>query len=103
MKHLRASDLARAAGIHPNTVRLYEAWGLLPPVERSPQGYRRFAQAHLDQLLLIRIAMRFNWVGGEIRNRAYHVIEKGKTGDRGGALETAYRLLAAVQAEQAQA
>lgn len=103
MKHLRTSDLARAAAIHPNTVRLYEAWGLLPPVERSPKGYRRFTQAHLDQLLLIRIAMRFNWVGGEIRNRAYQVIEKGKTGDRGGALEAAYRLLAAVQAEQAQA
>jgi len=41
MKHLLASNLARAAGIHPNTARLYEAWGLLPPVERSPKGYRR--------------------------------------------------------------
>jgi len=103
MKYLRTSDLARAAGIHPNTVRLYEAWGLLPPVERSPKGYRRFTQAHLDQLLLIRLAMRFNWVGGEIRAGAYQVIEKGKNGDRGGGLEAAYRLLAAVQAEQAQA
>ncbi len=103
MKPFRTSDMARAAGIHPNTVRLYEAWGLLPPIERSPKGYRRFTQAHLDQLLLIRIAMRFNWVGGEIRNSAYQVIEKGKKGDRGGALEAAYRLLAAVQAEQPQA
>jgi|GEM_PF-3328321 len=34
-KFLRTSDLARAVGIHPNTVRLYVDWGLLPPVQRS--------------------------------------------------------------------
>ena len=47
MKYLRTSDLAKAVGVHPNTVRRYVDWGLLPPVEHSPSGYRRFTQRHL--------------------------------------------------------
>jgi DNA-binding transcriptional MerR regulator len=47
MKYLRTSDLAKAVGVHPNTVRRYVDRGLLPPVERSPSGYRRFTQRHL--------------------------------------------------------
>jgi DNA-binding transcriptional MerR regulator len=43
---LRTSDLARAGGVHPNTIRLYEAWGFLPPVPRTASGYRIFSQAH---------------------------------------------------------
>ena len=51
---LRASDIAKAVGVHPNTVRLYEEWGFLPPVPRSPSGYRLFTAAHLDQMRLAR-------------------------------------------------
>jgi hypothetical protein len=53
-RYLKTSDLAREVGIHPNTVRLYEQWGLIPPVERSPTGYRRFTEFHLDCLRLAR-------------------------------------------------
>jgi DNA-binding transcriptional MerR regulator len=49
---MRTSDLARAAGVHPNTVRRYEALGWLPPAPRAPNGYRRFSQRHLDCLRL---------------------------------------------------
>ena len=52
MKTYRTSDLARAVGIHPNTVRRYEGWGLVPPVQRSANGYRRYTQKHLDCLRL---------------------------------------------------
>lgn len=103
-RYLRTSDLAKAADVHPNTVRLYEQWGLLPPVERDPfNGYRRFEQAHLDQMLLIRRAMRFNWLSGIIRTTTYDVMHQGAAGDLGGALELAYRLVSLVQAERAQA
>ncbi|HEY4035742.1 MAG TPA: MerR family DNA-binding transcriptional regulator [Ktedonobacteraceae bacterium] len=47
MKYLRTSDLAKAVGVHPNTVRRYVDRGLLPPVEHSPSGYRRFTQCLL--------------------------------------------------------
>jgi DNA-binding transcriptional MerR regulator len=46
-KYLRTLDVARAVGVHPNTVRLYEQWGFLPPIPRSPGGYRRFTQFYL--------------------------------------------------------
>ena len=51
---LRTSDIAKAVGVHPNTVRLYEEWGFLPPIPRSPSGYRLFTGAHLDQMRLAR-------------------------------------------------
>jgi len=103
-RYLRTSELAKAAGVHPNTVRLYEQSGLLPPVERDPfNGYRRFTRAHLDQMLLARKAMRFNFLSGAIRATAYEIISQGAAGDLGGALELAYHLLALVQAERSQA
>ena len=45
MSYLRTSDLARAVDAHPNTVRRYVDRGILPPVERSPSGYRRLHPA----------------------------------------------------------
>ena len=100
---LRTSDLARAVGIHPNTVRLYEAWGILPPVPRSPSGYRCFSQLHLDQLRLVRQAMALTWIGGALRKTALEMIHLSAQGDSGGALELAYRVLVLVQAERAPA
>lgn len=41
-RYLRTSDIAKAVGVHPNTVRLYEEWGFLPPIPRNLSGYRLF-------------------------------------------------------------
>ena len=103
-RYLHTSDIARAANVHPNTVRLYEQLGFLPPVERDPfNSYRRFTRVHLDQMLLARKAMGFNILSGSVRATAYDIIAQVAAGDLGGALELAYRLLSLVQAERAQA
>ena len=102
-RYLRTSDLARAAGIHANTVRLYEQWGLIPPVERSPSGYRRFTRSHLDCLLLARLVYSRGYPGTAIRRSGTAVIRRAVTGDPGGALELAYQHQAVVRAERAQA
>ncbi len=103
-RYLRTSQLAKAANVHPNTVRLYEQWGLLPPAERNPfNNYRRFTQNHLDQLLLVRQALRFTWLSGEVHKIVYEIISQGIQDNLGGALELAYKLLSQVQAERAQA
>jgi DNA-binding transcriptional MerR regulator len=102
-RHLRTSDLAEAVGVHPNTVRLYEEWGFLPPIPRSPSGYRLFTQAHLEQMRLARMAMHGPWPGGNIRKSALALVRKSASGDLGGALEQAYHHLALVQAERARA
>jgi len=46
----RPIDLARAAGVSAQTVRKYEAWGFLPPAERSATGYRRYSARHMQAL-----------------------------------------------------
>ena len=97
------SEIAQAVGVHPNTVRLYEEWGYLQPVPRTPSGYRKFSEDHLDQMRLIRLLMNFTWMGGEIRRTAYAVINNAAEGDLGGALEIAYRLRVLILTERAQA
>jgi len=103
MKYLRTSDLAKAVGIHPNTVRKYVDWGLLPPVERDPNGYRRFTERHLDCLRLARLIYASDYPGKAIRQTGQQVILSVVAGNLGGALEIAYRHLGLVQAERAQA
>ncbi len=100
---LYTSDVAKAVGVHPNTVRLYEEWGFLQPVPRSASGYRLFTEAHLDQMLLARTALHGPWPGRNIRRSAVELVRQSASGDLGGALEQAYQHLARVQAERAQA
>ncbi len=100
---LSTAKIARAVGCHPNTVRLYEQWGLLPPVERSRTGYRLYTTAHLNQMRLARLALNAPWPGRAIRRSVTALVKLAATGDLGAALEDAYRHLALVQAERSQA
>ncbi len=102
-EHMYTSEVAREVGVHPNTVRLYEEWGLLQPVPRSPSGYRLYSRAHLDQMRLARTALDGPWPGRNIRHSVRDMVHHAASGDLGGALEMAYRHLALVQAERAQA
>ena len=102
-RYLRTSDLARAVGAHSNTVRLYEEWGFLPPVPRSPSGYRQFTEAHLEQMRLARLALHGGWPGRNIRQSALALVRQAASGDLGSALELAYHHLALVKAERIQA
>jgi DNA-binding transcriptional MerR regulator len=102
-KYLRTSDVAKVAGCHPNTVRLYETWGFLPPIPRTPSGYRQFTKAHADQMVLARMAMEGPWPGKAIRHSVVVLAKHAATGDLGGALEMAYAHVALVQSERASA
>ena len=103
MKPLRTSDLARAAGVHPNTVRLYVEWGLIPPVERTPAGYRLFTEHHLDCLRLARTIYAAQYPGRGFRALGTSIIQRAVVDDWTGALEGAYELQAAVRVELAHA
>ncbi|MBN2146735.1 MAG: MerR family DNA-binding transcriptional regulator [Anaerolineales bacterium] len=102
-EYLFTSDLAKAVGIHPNTVRLYEQWGLIPPVRRSASGYRLFTILHLDCLRLARLALQGQHPGSSIRKSSIRLVKRAASGDLGGALELAYQHHALVQSEQAHA
>jgi DNA-binding transcriptional MerR regulator len=103
MNYLRTSDLARAVGVHPNTVRRYVDRGLLPPVEYSPSGYRRFTQRHLDCLRLAHLVNSHPYPGKTLYQSAFRVIQATVSSDLDGALELACRHLELVQSECTQA
>ncbi len=101
--YLTTTQIAKSVGVHPNTVRLYEQWGLLPTVPRTPAGYRRFSVAHLNQMRLARMAYSGLWPGRKIHQSAVALVRRSAGGDLGGALEMAYSHLALVKAELAHA
>jgi DNA-binding transcriptional MerR regulator len=101
--HLSTMQIARAVGVHPNTVRMYETWGFLPPIPRSPSGYRLYTELHLAQMRLARTALHGVWPGPEIRHSALALVRLAASGDFTGALALARRHLTLVQGERAQA
>ena len=100
-RYLYTSHVAKAVGVHPNTVRLYEEWGFLPPIPRSPAGYRQFTQTHVEQMRLARIALQWPYPGG--KGPVLDLVQSAARGDLGHALEGAYEYLVNVRAERAHA
>ena len=103
MTYLHTSDLARAVGVHPNTVRRYVERGWLPPVRRGANGYRLFTQKHLDCLRVACIVYIATYPGRALRLSASKVVRRAVADDWGAALERARAHLAFVHAERAQA
>ena len=101
LKYYKTSEIAKATGVHPNTVRFYEAWGLLPPVLRAANGYRLYTAVHLEQMRLARTAIRNAFPVGNIRKRAISIIKTAAQGDLEAALEEAHDYLAHINNERA--
>jgi len=60
-------ELARKAGVKAQTIRYYEALGLLSPVLRSASGYRSYDAATLEELGFIRKAQSLGFSLEDIR------------------------------------
>jgi DNA-binding transcriptional MerR regulator len=103
MTYLRTSDIARAVGAHPNTVRRYVDRGILPPVERSPSGYRHFTQRHLDCMRVARQVYCNQYLGTAIFQSGVRIVQATASDDLRGALDLAHSHLALVRSERAQA
>jgi DNA-binding transcriptional MerR regulator len=99
----RTSDIARAAGVHPNTVRMYEQWGFLPPVARSANNYREYTLYHLEQMRLARLAMHGGWPGGRIRKSALALVRASAARDLREAVRIAQQHILLVKEERARA
>jgi len=57
IRPLRSGELARLAGVSPDTLRLYERKGLLKSPLRSSNGYRCYAPDAVTRVSLIRSAL----------------------------------------------
>lgn len=60
-------EVARQAGVKPQTVRYYEAFGLLSPVVRSASGYRSYDSKTLEELGFIRKAQSLGFSLDDVR------------------------------------
>jgi DNA-binding transcriptional MerR regulator len=60
-------ELARRAGVSPDTVRYYERRGVLPQAERTASGYRRYSEKSVSQIRFVRDALR---VGFQVKQIA---------------------------------
>lgn len=54
---VRPIDIARKLGVSTTTLRHYEKFGMIPPVVRSPNGYRIYTDAHIAYFTCIREMM----------------------------------------------
>jgi DNA-binding transcriptional MerR regulator len=63
---MRSGELARAAGVNPQTLRYYERRGLLAEPHRSPGGHREYPSDALTTLRVIKTAQRLGFTLDEV-------------------------------------
>ena len=93
-------EVAKIIGIHPNTVRMYEEWGLIPLAERKPNGYRVFTDFHIEQLRLARIAFQIEVLQNGLRKKVVETIKLSAKRDFDKALMFAKEYRSQIQREQ---
>lgn len=54
-------DVAARAGVSADTIRHYERIGALPPAPRTAGGYRRYSEAAIAQVAVVRNAVRLGF------------------------------------------
>lgn len=75
MNTYSTTEVAKSVGIHPNTVRMYEEWGLIPQAERKPNGYRVFTDFHIEQLRLARLAFQIEYLQNGLRKKVVDTVK----------------------------
>lgn len=81
MKEYSTSEIAKEIGIHVNTVRFYEDIGFLHKIPRKPNGYRVYNEIHLEQLKLIRIALKSEILQNGLRKQIINIIKASASED----------------------
>lgn len=72
---MRIGELGQATGVDIETIRYYEKEGLLPEPGRSANGYRVYAEKHLERLSFIRHCRALDIPLNEIK-RLLHFVEQ---------------------------
>lgn len=69
------SQIAKIVGMHPNTVRMYEEWGLIQTPERKSNGYRVFTDIHIKQFELAKKAFQIEVLQSGLRKRMIDAVK----------------------------
>lgn len=81
MNTYKTAEIASAMGVHPNTVRLYEEWELIPRPKRQSNGYRIYTDFHLEQFKLARLAFQIEVLQNGLRKKITQVVKASAAGD----------------------
>ena len=100
MNTYTTTEVAKIIGIHSNTVRMYEEWGLIPQAERKSNGYRVFTDFHIEQLRLARIALKIEVLQNGLRKKVAEIIKLSANRDFDKALMFAEEYRSQIQQEQ---
>ncbi|WP_324824199.1 MerR family transcriptional regulator [Sinanaerobacter sp. ZZT-01] len=100
MNTYKTAEVAKMIGIHPNTVRLYEKWGLIPQAERLQNGYRIFTEFHIDQLRLVRTAFQIELLQNGLRKKIIEILKISATKNFEQALNLTAEYLFLLRQEQ---
>ena len=64
---MRTSEVAKRAGVSPDTIRLYERRGLVPHPRRTATGYRQYPEETVARVQLVRRALAIGFTLDELR------------------------------------
>lgn len=67
MKTYRTSEVAAIVGLHPNTIRRYEEWELIPIPPRAANGYRVFTDYHIETIKIAQVAFQIEVLQSGLR------------------------------------
>jgi DNA-binding transcriptional MerR regulator len=93
-------QIARLIGVHPNTVRMYESWGMIPKPARKPNGYRVFRQVHIDQFRLARTAFQIEVLQSGLRKQMIDVVKLSARGQFDEAISGVKEYLSVIEKEK---
>lgn len=100
MRTYSTSEISKIVGIHPNTVMLYEKWGYIAPVERKENGYRIYTETHVDQIKLVRLALKGQLIKCYMKFEIQDIIRSAAQGDLNKALNLSREYLTNIQNEK---
>ncbi|WP_330932672.1 MerR family transcriptional regulator [Enterococcus sp. BWR-S5] len=75
IKTYKTAEVAKLVGLHPNTIRRYEEWGLIPTPKRAENGYRIFTDYHIDTIRIARVAFQIEVLQAGLRRQMVLVIK----------------------------
>lgn len=75
MKTFSTSQVAKIIGVHPNTVRLYEKWELIPVAKREKNGYRIYTSFHVEVFKIARTAFQIELMQSGLRAKIIQMIK----------------------------
>ena len=100
MKQYRTSEVAEMMGIHPNTVRFYEEWGLITKPVREENGYRVFYDLHIYQIQVARLGFEIEILQNGLRKKIVNMIKTCAKCDFDGAIRQTEEYLIQLEKER---